>query len=78
MIKPSFLRKMHWVGLTLIILGLGSMLIQSSFYGYVDEAGVLHDSLFLPLAFLFWAAGIVTYLLVGVIAFLRRKRAAEV
>lgn len=43
---------MKKLGLILFGLGIVSMIIQNTFYGYVDEAGVLHDSLFLPLGVL--------------------------
>jgi hypothetical protein len=44
-------------GIIFIILGLLSGFIQSTYYGSIDTNGVLHDSLFLPLAYLFAGIG---------------------
>lgn len=41
----------------LLTVGLICAFIQNTFYGYVDEEGVLNDSLFLPLSVLFFLAG---------------------
>ena len=32
-----------------LIIGITSTIIQNTFYGYVDENGILQDSIFLPL-----------------------------
>ncbi|KGJ93637.1 DUF3955 domain-containing protein [Colwellia psychrerythraea] len=43
--------------LSLLLLGLGIVFIiaENSFYQYVDDSGVLHESLFMPLGVLsFW------------------------
>lgn len=39
---------MKRAGIILLIIGVASIIIQNTFYGYVDAEGVLHDSLFLP------------------------------
>lgn len=41
--------KLTKVGLLLLIIGIASMVIQNTFYGYMDAEGVIHDSLFLPI-----------------------------
>ena len=40
---------MKIAGIIFLIIGIASITIQNTFYGYVDAEGVLHDSLFLPL-----------------------------
>lgn len=47
-------------GMVMIVLGFISSIIQKCFYGYVDAEGILHDSIFLPLSFIFVAIGVVT------------------
>lgn len=50
MAKSAFLRKPLLLASSfLLLLGVVFMWIQNTFYGYVDENGVLQDSLFLPL-----------------------------
>jgi hypothetical protein len=51
------LSKMMILGLSLIALGIICNFIQSTYYGHVDSEGVLHDSLFLPLSFIFGFIG---------------------
>ena len=40
---------MKIIGTTFLVIGIISVIIQNTFYGYVDAEGVLHDSLFLPI-----------------------------
>ena len=40
---------MKITGIILLLIGITSIIIQNTFYGYVDAEGVLHDSLFLPI-----------------------------
>jgi hypothetical protein len=40
---------MNKTGLLLLAVGVTSLVIQNTFYGYVDADGVIHDSLFLPI-----------------------------
>jgi len=37
------------VGILLIVIGVLFILLENVFYQYVDENGILHESLFLPL-----------------------------
>lgn len=39
---------MKITGIILLIIGVISIIIQNTFYGYVDADGMLHDSIFLP------------------------------
>jgi hypothetical protein len=41
----------------LIAIGLLCGFIQNKYYGYIDDEGVLHDSLFLPLSAFFIIMG---------------------
>ncbi len=45
-----------------LVLGIVSFFIQNIFYGYIDENGILRDSLFLPLS-------VISLFLAGVILF---------
>ena len=47
------------IKLSLILLGLGlvSLFIQNTFYGYIDDNNVLQDSIFLPLGFFLFLLG---------------------
>ena len=51
--------KLSIAGIVFISLGIVSGLIQNIFYGYVDSDGILRDSLFLPLAFIFLGVGLI-------------------
>ncbi|WP_299346952.1 DUF3955 domain-containing protein [uncultured Maritalea sp.] len=50
-----------------ILFGLAAICIfaESTFYGGIDENGVLQESLFLPLTFIFAAGGIVFLAIFG-------------
>jgi len=37
------------IGVLLVVLGAVSIFLEYAFYQYVDESGMLHESLFLPL-----------------------------
>mgnify|MGYP006193357037 CR=1 FL=1 len=50
--------KLTVIGFIFLVLGIISLVIQNTFYGYVDVDGVLHDSLFLPFTFIFAAIGL--------------------
>ena len=51
--------KLSIAGIVFISLSIVSGLIQNIFYGYVDSDGILRDSLFLPLAFIFLGVGLI-------------------
>ncbi len=40
---------MNKTGLLLLGVGVISIIIQNTFYGYMDIDGVIHDSLFIPI-----------------------------
>ena len=50
-------KKINWivvvkvlvVSLMLLLIGITFIVLENTFYQYVDENGVLHESLFLPL-----------------------------
>ena len=49
------------IGLAAMILGTLSLALQNIFFGYVDEAGLVHDSAFLPIGVAAWALGILLF-----------------
>ena len=50
-------------GATLLSVGFASLMLENIFYGGIDENGVLQESLFLPLSFLFGFAGLAALIL---------------
>jgi hypothetical protein len=44
-----FKTKLFRVSLILLVLGIGFLCFENIFYQYIDENGVLHESLFMPL-----------------------------
>ncbi len=42
--------KPFMASLFFLVLGIVSFVIQNTFYGYIDENGILRDSFFLPLS----------------------------
>lgn len=47
-----------------LCIGLVFGYIQSTYYGYIDENNIIHDSLFLPLSALFVIASIALLILI--------------
>jgi len=72
--KLSNMSKISIIGVTFVALGIISGFIQNTYYGYVDADGVLHDSLFLPLAFLFTGIGLFLLLIQALRKMLTKKR----
>ena len=70
--KLNRMSKILIAGVIFIALGIISLCIQKTYYGYVDADGVLHDSLFLPFAFIFAGIGLLLLLIQGL-----RKLAAK-
>jgi|GEM_PF-2367077 len=63
-------------GFTLLVVGAISGYIQNTYYGYVDDAGIVHDSIFLPLGVLCIILGTVI-LLASVVRYLCKKYRSE-
>jgi len=61
-------------GVLFIALGVLCAIIQKIFYGWVDANGFVHDSLFLPLTYLFLAIGVILLLISILISNLERNR----
>ncbi len=53
--------RLMWIGVTLIVAGITSGILEQVFYGGVDENNVLQESFFLPLAFIliFFGSGLI-------------------
>jgi hypothetical protein len=65
---------MKIAGITLLIIGVVSIIIQNIFYGYVDTEGVLRDSLFLPLGAFAITLGILLFSMWGITVLLKKVR----
>ena len=75
-----FTNKTATLSLCFLLLGTGFMLIEHSLYQYIDNNGVLHESLFMPLSILCFALGvlfIVSSLARKVIELFKSTRAEE-
>ena len=57
--KPKLVSKPLVAGLVLLLVGGVFVWLENTFYQYLDEDGVLHESMFLPLGALFILIGIV-------------------
>ncbi len=57
--------KTFWVAIACFIMGVACAVAESVFYDTLDENGVLQESLFLPLSFLFVFIGMMTMGFVG-------------
>ena len=76
----SFTNKTATLSVCFLLLGTGFMLIEHSLYQYVDNNGVLHESLFLPLSILCFALGlffVASLLAYKVIELFKSTRAEE-
>ena len=57
--KPKLVSKPLVAGLVFLLMGGAFVWLENTFYQYLDEDGVLHESFFLPLGTLFVLIGIV-------------------
>lgn len=51
--KQNIKSKIFWLSFILLAVGLAFGYIENTFYQYIDENGVLIESWFMPLSFLF-------------------------
>jgi len=58
--------KIFLTSLFLLVLGFASLFLENTFYQYLDEDGVLHESFFLPLGCLSLIAGGLGLLITGI------------
>lgn len=58
--KPFFL------GLFFILIGVIFTMLENTFYQYVDENGILHESLFIPLGIIFTIVGLLILIVFSV------------
>ena len=63
--SPSRMTRLLYLSCVLLCVGVCFLAIQSLFFGYVDEHGVLHDSLFLPLGVFACLASCVLFFIYG-------------
>jgi Na+/melibiose symporter-like transporter len=64
------------LGLFFTLIGVAFGFIENTFYQYIDEDGVLHESLFMPLGLIFAAIGLLLILVFSAIKltqFVRKK-----
>lgn len=50
---PVLKSKLFWISFILLIVGVIFGYLETTFYQYIDESGVLIESYFMPLSFLF-------------------------
>ena len=58
--------KIFWSSLILLVLGFTFLFLENTFYQYLDEDGVLHESFFLPLGCLSLISGGLGLLVTGI------------
>jgi hypothetical protein len=63
---------MKIAGVILLFVGIVFLGIQNTFYGYVSDDGVLHDSLFLPLGAFALIISLVLFLLLGILFLIKK------
>ena len=68
------LTRLSLIGVTFIAIGAVCGIIQNVFYGWMDADGFIHDSLFLPLSYLFLFAGVLLLLISILIKLLGRNK----
>ena len=52
-------------GFVLLAIGVISLIIQNTFYGYMDAEGIIHDSLFLPVGVLSLLLSLSLFIILG-------------
>lgn len=68
------LTRLSLIGIAFIGIGAVCGIIQNVFYGRIDTGGFLHDSIFLPLSYLFLFAGALLLLISILINLLGRNK----
>ena len=58
--------KIFLASLFLLVLGVTFLFLENTFYQYLDEDGVLHESFFLPLGCLSLISGVLGLLVTGI------------
>ena len=58
----------------LLALGAVSIFLENIFYQYIDENGILHESLFMPLGFLSIFLGLFFLLVIFIKKLISRKK----
>ena len=66
--------RLSLIGVAFIVIGAVCGIIQNVFYGWIDADGFIHDSLFLPLSYLFLFAGALLLLISILINLLGRNK----
>lgn len=61
-------------GFVFALIGVVSVLIENTFYQYIDEDGLLHESLFMPLGVVFLAIGLLLIFVFSVLKLARLVR----
>ena len=56
-----------FIGLSLLFVGFVFLVMENTFYQYLDEEGVLHETFFMPLGVLGLTLGIVFLAYYGVV-----------
>lgn len=59
--KPTVL-----IGVVLLVVGIVFLILENTFYQYLSDDGVLHESLFLPLGTLSLFFGMAIFVFLGI------------
>ena len=70
--------KMLWLSMVLLALGILFGAIEQTYYQYIDESGVLHESWFLPLGFICFLLGGIILIFVVIRAILKTSRTSVI
>ena len=62
------------ISLTIIFIGVACILFEHYYYQYVDDYGVLHESLFLPVGEILIISGVIGVIFSVAVLFARKMR----
>ena len=71
-IKPK--NTMLITSLLLLLVGIAFLLLENTFYQYIDEDGILRESFFMPLGFLSIILGFTLLLVMTIRKLISRKK----
>ena len=74
MYRRGMNNKLLLSGFVFTLIGVVSVLIENTFYQYIDEDGLLHESLFMPLGVVFLAIGLLLIFVFSVLKLARLVR----
>ncbi len=66
-----------YLSIAMFVLAAICAVAEATFYGGIDESGILQESLFLPLTFFFAAGGLVFWVLFAIRLLFRPKNTQD-